>query len=212
MGYLHSVQPQTKYALLLLLALAIAAAITVFHPRSASAEGSLLDTARCLVRGVLQVGCQKQPAPQSSVQSERVSPSSSNGGPAGESSATTTPPSTQSRQRTTTHSTAPIVAPLPVQELVAKTPIVDAMPAIPQGKTRIDESQFVAYFNAFSPYAVQGAATQKPQQLVERTAEGWKIAGVPWYGWASVAGLVGMTVYGVRRFLISRGSVLPGGR
>lgn len=178
MRILRDVQPVAKVTLVFLLTLSIATIFTLLSPRAAHAEGFLLPTVRCVVQTLLADGCRtnettpQAPTTQNTPSSNEQSSPPSAPQPAG--------PTSQQGQSTT----GPYFEPIPEPQ-TDTIPDIQAAPSTPlSDASHIDESEYVAYFNTYSRYAVQRAqAAPQSAEIVQAGPEGWKIMGIAWYWW-----------------------------
>ncbi len=204
MRILRALQPMTKVTVVFVLALTTATTLIIATPRPAQAEGFLLDTVRCLVRTVLVAGCPAEPtsapAPASSSQ-----PTTQEAAPASGGSSTGTPQAHTKRSYAPVE-TAPITAP---DTSVEAYPTLQEV-ARPGSGDRMTEAEYIAYFNAHSPYAVQGAqhAASGEAGLVQAGPEGWKLFGVAWYWWGIAAAFIFALFLSVKHGILRRNSVL----
>ena len=211
MRVLRGLQPVTKVTVVFLLALNTASTFVIATPRPAQAEGFLLDTVRCLVRTVLVEGCRTAPAP---------APTPS---PAPQSNGNAAPPpassnNTSSEQASTPSASRTYSAPSSFETITPPEASTSAYPTIEEVERpgvnpadRLSESEYVAYFNAYSPYAVQGAQTAD-DSVVQASPEGWKLFGIQWYWWGLAAAFIFALFLSVKYGILRRPSVLSGGK
>lgn len=199
----------TKVTLYIVLALIAAVFITVIHPRPTSAEGSLLGNVRCLVRTVLLTECKPvevvvpapTPAPAPAPVASAPSASSSGSQPAATSSSRT------QNNRATVVTTEELAAPEPI---LVNVPIVEKPAVATSSYARMSGSEYLAYFNTYSKYAVAGAQQQAASSApVARTGEGWRIIGIAWYWWGITVLLTAVIFASVRRNFLRKNPVLP---
>lgn len=221
MRILRGVGLRSKLIMFLVLSLSTASLVTVSAPRPASAEGPLTNTVRCLVRTVLLTSCSPiwTPAP-TAPPAAPVAPSPQPPSPEPQPTAPASPgvSSGQTAQVAPRQgiqgdiaqggaALEPIEMP---EEIIAKPE--EIKPPVPTYGTnnRIQESDYVAYFNKYSPYAVAGAKQQASVAEVplERSAEGWRILGVAWYWWAIVAVAIVAAIPTARQKILRNISVL----
>lgn len=205
MRILRGIQPIANVTAVFVLVLATASSLVIVSPQPTSAEGFLLGTVRCLVRSVLTGECQK------------VAPSAQQPAPAPAQPSTPSEPAPQSSpqpEKDQTSLNAPVKQPnfvpieTPEPQQVMPVPVAGTAVA---GSSRIPESEYVAYFNAHSPYAaqdVQGASVIAP---IERSSEGWRLFGVAWYVWVGFIVLAMGGFATVRHGFLRRKSVLSKG-
>lgn len=196
-----------KVTTFLLLAIATASTATLMTPRPANAEGPLLGTVRCLVQTLLLTDCSRQQTP---------APAPTQPAP---SSPSTAQPAQAPQQTAPAQQQTP-VAPIPqdeaidaqlemplevVSEQVSTTkPIFSSV-----GTNTIQRSEYVAYFNKYSPYAVLGAQQQSEASMpFSQSSEGWKIFGIPWYFLGIIFAPLLLILPSVRRPLLRKFSVL----
>ncbi len=202
MHTLRGILQSRKLTLYILLPLLAASILTIMNSRSTYAESpSLLGTVRCLVRTVLSVECPSMvttaPAQPSNTPQQSQAPAPSSQTPATKSAqeSTKTPPVTG---ETVT---------LP-EQTIAEYEKIEQIPHSRASSPRIPESEYVAYFNQYSPYAVAGAQDQKVAP-VEQTSEGWRLLGVAWYWWAAGVLIIFTIFLSVKRQNLRKSSVLP---
>lgn len=206
MRALRGVQPIVKVAIVFLLALSTSLAFTLLHPRSAHAEGFLLDTVRCLVRTVLVDRCRGAEVPPSTA-------------------APTTPSNTKESSSGSRSSASDSGAPQPRQQ---QLPVVYSEPlALPDataadypelqqvswgeavGEGRLSGAEYVAYFNKYHYYAAENERTvANGGAIVQAGPEGWKLFGVAWYWWGLAVVALGGIFASVRQRNLRNHSVL----
>lgn len=204
MSVLRGIQPIVKVTGVFVFVLIAASTLTILTPRPTHAEGFLLGTVRCLVRTVLTAECQKPQTTPAPAPSERASTQSNS------SQTPSQPPAPAGGTKEG--------VPIDVEPIAPLDPEAAALPAVPdvQGvqttaANRLDESEYIAYFNAHSPYAVEGQAAAS-EAVIQAGPDGWKIFGVAWYWWGLVvAACVGIFASVKYRFF-SKASVLLKGR
>ncbi len=200
----------TKIPAFLVFSLAASLLVATVIPRPVSAEAPLLHSVRCLVRTVLLSDCKPvsttspAPAPQSQPTAPQQNPAPTQ--PA------TAAPSQQSKPSATEYPEVPIIPlepiALPDGEILAPNGIVATSPTLSTGYG-IEQSEYVAYFNEFSPYAVAGA-----QQVAEastplrQSTEGWKIFGAAWYWWGLALVVAVLALPSVRKEILRKMSAL----
>ncbi|MGH7217840.1 MAG: hypothetical protein ACREGE_00120 [Candidatus Microsaccharimonas sp.] len=191
MQILRGVKVSTKLTAFLLLALGTASSLAIIHPQPVNAEGYLFGTVRCVVRTVFNRECEKK-APPVAEEPRQDTPTPNGSGTAAPQQQAGTP---AGGQQTPAYNSGGGTAVEPIEipeELLTgyKEFELPAARTVTAGE-RVDESEYTAYFNTFSPYAVAGAHTTAAinEAPVQRSAEGWKLFGIAWYWWA-IAGLV----------------------
>lgn len=205
MRTLRGILQSRKLTLYILLPLLASSILTIMNSRSTYAESpSLLGTVRCLVRTVLSVECPSMvttaPAQSSSStpqQSQAPAPSSQTSATKSAQESTKTPPVTGET----------VILP---EQTIAEYEKIEQIPDSRASSPRIPESEYVAYFNQYSPYAVAGAQDQKVAP-VEQTSEGWRLLGVAWYWWAAGVLIIFTIFLSVKRQNLRKSSVLPEG-
>lgn len=182
----------------------LASSLVIINSRPSFAESSsLLRTVRCVVRTVLWVECPKnvtsstqQPAPTQAPQPANPTPP-----PAA------TPSNTSSIPVNTSSKVQVQEVSAPNQTLAQYEPL-EQVPVTASTTSRMSESEYVAYFNRYSPYAVAAAQTMKPAP-VERTSEGWRLFGTAWYWWGILAAIGFVLFFAFKHNVLRKRSVLP---
>ena len=193
-------------------ALATASLFVTVTPRPTHAEGYLVPTVRCLVNTVFLQKCRpaQTPAPETTPAPSQT-PAPTQTPPAEQSS---NGASSQASPRTYTP-VAPVndapLDPIELPEGMVTTPEPVKQPTTYYlGNQRIPESEYVAYFNKYSPYAVAGAQQEGMAEVpVARSAEGWKVFGIAWYWWGIVGVAIALFVPSARRGILRKLSALP---
>jgi len=188
----------------LALVLVTSSLIVFSSPRPTHAEGPLLGGARCLLQALLLGRCTTDSSKPST--SSPVSPSTNSlapgqSGSGGDASSAGRAPSNSSRPYI-----PPAGAEVPLPDTtIASYPKLEQLTARRPSNAKMDQSEYLAYFNAYSPYAVQRTSEE---QVVVRTSDGWRLLGISWYWWgaAVVAGLA--ILLSVRRRFLRKSSVL----
>lgn len=198
----------SKVTLFLLFVLSSAFIMTISTPRSASAEGPLLGTVRCLVQSVLLTNCQpKSSSPQPSAPAESSSPSTSeNPAPASSPTHETNSPKGAATQQT--------YMPLPKNTIASDVPVsispVTPSPTAASAYANMTKAEYLTYFNKYSKYAVAGAHDEAAAPIaIERTGEGWRFFGIAWYWWGLMGIIGAMLFYVIRQSFLRKSSVLP---
>lgn len=205
MRILRDVQPVAKVTLAFLLSLCIAAILTLVSPRAAHAEGFLLPTVRCLVQTLLVNGCKPVESP---AQTPVQPPAQQNPAPVNSQSQQSSP---SSKQQTTAQNASPEPYFEPIVDTeVSSLPSIEEVPKRPLSKaSHIDESEYLAYYNTYSKYAVESAQnTSSGKGIVQTSARGWMIAGIAWYWWAIGLAAVSSLIFYKRKQIFSIVSIL----
>ncbi len=214
MRILRGFEKGTRVTIFLTFALITASSLTIFSPRPASAEGPLLGTVKCLVRTVLLSQCPTTTTPAPSTPPSSPAPS-----PAPSSAPTPSTPveQSQSAQQSPASKTQATERPSQVRQFDTIEPIqtslapyedIDAT-TLRTSQVRIKESDYVAYFNQYSKYAIAGA--EQPASIeapITQSTEGWKILGIAWYWWGAIVVISSGIFFSVRKGFLRRNSVL----
>lgn len=211
MRILRGFEKGTRVTIFLTFALITASSLTIFSPRPASAEGPLLGAVKCLVRTVLLSQCPTTttPVPSTSVPSPAPSPASAPPQPVEQSQPVqqSQRPNTQATERSSQARQFDTIE--PIQTSLAPYEDINATAALRASQGRIKESDYVAYFNQYSKYAVAGA--EQPASIeapIAQSAEGWKILGIAWYWWGAIVVILSGIFLSVKKGFLRRSSVL----
>lgn len=201
----------TKLTVFILLAFGIASLLTISHSRPTYAESpSLLGTVRCVLRTVLLASCQPAVAPTNDSGAPTSSTPSNSPTPVQPS-----PSNAPASSPSSTHSTATV--PVQSQEValpeqtIAPYPDMQQVAADAPASQPLPQSDYFAYFNAYSPYAVKGAQAAAAPIPIQQSSEGWKLFGVAWYWWGITIAAMVVIFTSVRRHYLRRTSVLREG-
>lgn len=208
MRYMRGLKLSTKITAFLVFSLAISSLLMTVSPRPASAEGPLLHSVRCLVRTVLLTNCKTAPAAEQ--QAPATAPVQNSSQPPAQTAPAQTQPSVPQQSSTPPEGelTVPEPVALPTGEVLAPTGVVTTNANLGTGHG-IQQSEYVAYFNKFSPYAIVGAQQAAEAKVpLRQSAEGWKIFGTAWYWWGVVLLAVILILPPVRRGILSKLSAL----
>ena len=196
--------------LFLFLVLATASSLAFINSRSSYAESpSLLGTVRCAVRTVLLTDCPPV-APQAPASQGTPAPAQSNG------TASQTP-AQSNRQAPTTNEGNAQEAPVGSETLTTPDTTLasyQAIENIPHANSvgyAINDSNYLAYFNAYSPYARSDGNGVSTSAVVEASSDGWKVLGIAWYWWLVAAVLVAVIIASLRKIKLSKTSILSEG-
>ncbi len=194
MQILRGAKLSTKFTAFLFLALSTAFSLALIHPQPVNAEGHLFGKVRCVVRTVFNKDCQnktQQPVAEAPHQGGVTSGGSTN---AGQQPGTPPAGSTETAPPVNGAALEPIEIPEELQVSYATLELPEVVPTT--SNRPLNESEYAAYFDTFSPYAVAGAKTTAITENapVQRSAEGWLVLGVAWYWWLIVGLVVGAVV------------------
>lgn len=179
MRILRDIQPVAKVTAVFILALSTATIFTLVSPRAAHAEGFLLPTVRCVVQTVLVDGC--QPSSQAPAQD---APTQQNQAASSTQSSSTSSQQSSGAPKQSTPVSGSYFEPIPESGGGSLPEIKEAPSTQLSNVSHIDESEYVAYFNAYSKYAVQRAqAAPFGGEVLQAGPEGWKVMGIAWYWW-----------------------------
>lgn len=205
MRILRGIQPVAKVTVVFLFALSLATIFTLLSPRAAHAEGFLYGTVRCVLQTVLTAGC--QPA-SGATPTLAPTPAPSSPAPSNSPAHSPTPTQQANSARTSTQQSTHHYEPLPQPDTTVPAFFGGEVAGSAQlaATQRLDESKYLAYFNMYSEYAMRHA--QGGGEVVQTGAEGWRIAGVPWYWWALGLGVVVASGVVFRRYYLRNSSTL----
>jgi len=213
MWILRGIQKGRKVTLFLFLVLVSASSLVLINSRPSYAESpSLLGTVRCVLRTVLLTECAPSDTPAPLAPTPAPAPSSPS--PAQSPSSGSTANASSAQAATSTPAAGAVAGAqdvaLPDTALTNYPNIRSLTPASSTGYA-LNDSNYLAYFNSYSPYALAAGQEAAASGLVEASADGWKILGVAWYWWVVAAALLVAFITSVRRMILRRASVLPGG-
>jgi hypothetical protein len=196
----------------LLAVLSAVSIISIMSSQPAQAESFLSKTVKCLVGPLLMAECKKPnvapvepapPAPQTPANTSPQEPSAQP--PAGEVVQPTQP----------AVPTNPRVVPYGTLDSSAHTPIAieytydDGAAYSPQRVALMTPSSNAAHFNAYTGgFGAYSEVKGTSVSFVEPSNNGWKIAGIAWYWWLALVGLIA-GLLGLKRYRrIRKSSVL----
>ena len=211
MRILRGFEKGTRVTIFLTFALITASSLTIFSPRPASAEGPLLGTVKCLVRTVLLSQCPTTttPAPSTPPSSPAPSPAPTPSTPVEQSQSAQQSPASKTQATERPSQVRQFDTIEPIQTSLAPYEDINATAALRASQGRIKESDYVAYFNQYSKYAV--ASAEQPASIeapIAQSAEGWKILGIAWYWWGAIVVISSGILFSVRKGFLRRNSVL----
>lgn len=203
MQILRGAKLSTKFTAFLLLALGTASSLALVHPQPVNAEGYLFGKVRCVVQTVFNRECEKKVQPVA--EEPRQGDTTSNGSTGTVQNSGATPAGgTNTAQGSADDATLePIEIP---EELQVSYTELELPKATLVKNSSLDESEYAAYFNTFSPYAVAGAHTVAvaDESPVQRSADGWRLFGIAWYWWAFAGVAMGALIVSGRSVLKTR--------
>ena len=205
MRTLRGIFKGTHVTIYILLPLALASILITTGSRSTYAESpTLLGTVRCAVRTLLWVECPAT-TPSTTQQAPASTPQ-----PAPESQPAPTPATTSAPTKSAPAKVGGEEVAQPDQTIAPYSGI-EQISSVAATSPRIQENEYVAYFNQYSPYAVAGAHDQQTAPI-ERTNEGWRLLGVAWYWWVAALLVAIMIFTSFKRLNLRKSSVLSGGQ
>jgi hypothetical protein len=203
MQNLRGVKLSTKLIAFLFLVLGTASSLALVHPQPVNAEGYLFGKLLCTVRVLINRDCEPA-APKAETPPSTSGSTGGANGPSPQKPSTTTNTPQTAPANTGGAQLEPVK--IPEELLVEYTELELPRAHIATPTTKPDASQQAAYFNTYSPYAVEGAqaVAATNEAPVQRTTEGWRLFGVTWYWWVIVGLAIGLLAASGRNMLKTR--------
>jgi len=207
MNVLRGIQPVIKVTAVFVLVFTTASTLTLLNPQATHAEGYLFGKVRCLVRTVLLTECPSTTAPTPAPAPSNTPAPQPSSQPSSGSSVQPSAPTDRGGKGPVSPA---VVTPLEAPEVLGDehAPIQKLQSIGTTQGDRMSESEYIAYFNAYSPYAVAGQPTANEAAIVQAGPEGWRILGIAWYWWAMALALCVAIFASVKRIIFRRSSVL----
>lgn len=181
----HALRNGFQRSLYVLAGILLMVTISIIAPRSARAEGFLLHTVRCLVQVVGLQQCKtttpSSPSPSSSTPAEaEPAPSGAPASPADPAASSPAP--------------LPLIEPLNDEQLS-----FEPLPMAGRVSEPTVQGRMVVGYTAHQAFLARYSASSygaKTGDVIERSNDGWRIAGISWYWWLIFVGLLtGVILY-----------------